>query len=84
MNIYLTGIKIIEGILGKWETVFEAGVNATNYVGDIFGTLGGTPDFGPFSYDNDVLAKRDAMPIKDSAELVKRKIAARRGIKVTL
>lgn len=37
----------MRGILREWKTRFEAGIPAKNYVGDIFGTLGGTPDFGP-------------------------------------
>ncbi|KAF2418255.1 purine nucleoside permease [Tothia fuscella] len=45
-NIYLAGIKVVEGILGAWDT-YEGGVATANYLGDIFGTLGGTPDFGP-------------------------------------
>ncbi|MCJ1224807.1 hypothetical protein MMC12_001452 [Toensbergia leucococca] len=60
-NIYLAGIKVVEGILGGWNTTFEKGVNATNYIGDIFGSLGGVPDFGPGSMFNDnpvVLRKR--------------------------
>ncbi|TKA77070.1 hypothetical protein B0A49_03431 [Cryomyces minteri] len=62
-NIYLAGVKVVDGILGEWNSTFSHGVNATNYVGDIFGTLGGTPDFGPGSKfgDNPVLAKREAM-----------------------
>ncbi|KAG9027313.1 hypothetical protein FRB95_007858 [Tulasnella sp. JGI-2019a] len=47
MNIYLAGVKVVEGILKDWDSTFEQGVKATNYVGDIFGSLGGTPDFGP-------------------------------------
>jgi purine nucleoside permease len=46
-NIYLAGIKVVEGIINGWEDTFAAGVAAPNYIGDIFGTLGGTPDFGP-------------------------------------
>ncbi|APA12477.1 hypothetical protein sscle_09g072470 [Sclerotinia sclerotiorum 1980 UF-70] len=46
-NIYLAGIKVVEGILGGWNSTFAAGVEATNYVGDILGTLGGQPEFGP-------------------------------------
>ncbi|KAK4539910.1 hypothetical protein LTR36_009952 [Oleoguttula mirabilis] len=57
-NIYLAGIKVVEGILGGWNTTFAAGVNATNYIGDIFGTLGGTPDFGPYAYNNSPVTKR--------------------------
>ncbi|KAG8989783.1 hypothetical protein FRB94_014015 [Tulasnella sp. JGI-2019a] len=47
MNIYLAGVKVVEGILKDWDSTFEKGVKATNYIGDIFGSLGGTPDFGP-------------------------------------
>lgn len=36
-NIYLAGIKVVEGILDGWNTTFAAGVNASNYIGDIFG-----------------------------------------------
>lgn len=46
-NIYLAGVKVVQGILSAWEPTFFRGVNPTNYIGDIFGTLGGTPDFGP-------------------------------------
>ncbi|KAJ5630152.1 hypothetical protein N7528_003809 [Penicillium herquei] len=46
-NIYLAGVKVVEGILSGWESTFAKGVKPRNYIGDIFGTLGGTPDFGP-------------------------------------
>ncbi|KAJ5657063.1 hypothetical protein N7507_009013 [Penicillium longicatenatum] len=46
-NIYRAGIQVVEGILGNWETTFAGGVEPSNYIGDIFGTLGGQPDFGP-------------------------------------
>lgn len=45
-NIYLAGIKVVEGILNGWDSKFAAGIPATNYVGDILGSLGGNPDFG--------------------------------------
>ncbi|KAI9640566.1 hypothetical protein NHQ30_010864 [Ciborinia camelliae] len=48
-NIYLAGTEVIKGVLDGWSTTFKHGVNATNYIGDIFGTLGGEPDFGPGS-----------------------------------
>ncbi|TGO12578.1 hypothetical protein BTUL_0086g00540 [Botrytis tulipae] len=48
-NIYLAGIKVVEGIVNGWNSTFAGGVEATNYVGDILGTLGGEPDFGPGS-----------------------------------
>lgn len=46
-NIFNAGIKIVEGIVEKWNCTFERGIPATNYIGDIFGSLGGKPDFGP-------------------------------------
>ncbi|MCJ1438258.1 hypothetical protein MMC27_007646 [Xylographa pallens] len=60
LNIYLAGVKVVEGILAGWENTFEVGVAPKNYIGDIFGTLGGTPDFGPGSVfnDNPVTTKR--------------------------
>ncbi len=61
-NIYLAGVKVVEGILKQWEPLFETGIKAPNYIGDIFGTLGGKPDFGPGSMfnDNPVVLKRSA------------------------
>ena len=61
-NIYLAGVKVVEGILNGWNRTFSKGVNATNYVGDIFGTLGGVPDFGPGSQfnNNPVVLRRSA------------------------
>ncbi|KAL2061169.1 hypothetical protein VTL71DRAFT_7442 [Oculimacula yallundae] len=46
-NIYLAGTPVIKGILTSWKKTFEKGVKPKNYIGDIFGTLGGKPDFGP-------------------------------------
>ncbi|KAG8950222.1 hypothetical protein FRC04_007856 [Tulasnella sp. 424] len=48
-NIYLVGIKVAQGILTRWDSKFKQGIKPTNYVGDIFGSLGGDvkPDFGP-------------------------------------
>jgi hypothetical protein len=43
----------VKGILGKWNSTFEHGVVPTNYIGDIFGTLGGKPDSGPGGKFND-------------------------------
>lgn len=33
-NIYLAGIKVVEGILEGWNSTFAHGVNASNYVGE--------------------------------------------------
>ncbi|KAJ2905806.1 hypothetical protein MKZ38_004267 [Zalerion maritima] len=45
-NIYRAGIEVVKGILESWECTFKAGIKAENYIGDIFGSLGGVPDFG--------------------------------------
>ncbi|KAI9708618.1 MAG: hypothetical protein M1820_003836 [Bogoriella megaspora] len=57
-NIYLAGVKVVEGILEGWNATFEKGVKPTNYIGDIFGTLGGTPDFGPADFNDNPVTKR--------------------------
>lgn len=49
-NIYLAGVKVVQGVLDGWDSTFEKGIAPTNYVGDIFATLGGTPDFGQKSF----------------------------------
>ncbi|KAJ3820578.1 purine nucleoside permease-like protein [Lentinula raphanica] len=46
-NIYLAGVRVVEGIVTGWGETFEKGVKADNYIGDILGSLGGVPDFGP-------------------------------------
>lgn len=46
-NIYRAGIRVVEAILNEWDAIFATGVKQSNYIGDIFGTLGGVPDFGP-------------------------------------
>ncbi|PLB43271.1 putative purine nucleoside permease [Aspergillus steynii IBT 23096] len=46
-NLYIAGIEVVKGIIGGWNETFEKGVKPSNYVGDIFGTLGGKPNFGP-------------------------------------
>lgn len=49
LNLYLAGIKIIQAILSDWDCTFAEGIKPTNYLGDVFGSLGGEPDFGPGS-----------------------------------
>lgn len=51
-NLYNTGVKIIEAILAGWSSKFERGIKPDNYVGDIFGSLGGQPDFVPDGIGN--------------------------------
>lgn len=61
-NIYLAGIEIVGAIVKDWTEKFADGIHPTNYIGDIFGSLGGVPDFGlgnvpdpvPTSYDESV------------------------------
>jgi purine nucleoside permease len=50
-NIYIAGLPIVKGILDDWSRGrhFGGGIKPGNYIGDIFGTLGGEPDFGPGS-----------------------------------
>lgn len=58
-NIYLAGVKVVEGILHEWDSTFKKGIHAPNYIGDIFGSLGGKPDFGPGSmFNNNPVNKR--------------------------
>lgn len=57
-NIYLAGVEVIEGIIDGWDETFEKGVEATNYVGNILGTIGGTPDFGPGPMLTEVSTKK--------------------------
>lgn len=47
MNLFNAGIEVVKGILQGWNCTFADGVKPSNYIGDIFGTLGGQPDFGP-------------------------------------
>jgi len=49
LNLHIVGAKIVTGIIAGWGSTFERGIDAKNYVGDIFGSLGGEPDFGPGS-----------------------------------
>lgn len=48
-NIYLAGVEIVKGVLENWDCTFAKGVTPTNYIGDVFGSLPGEPDFGPGS-----------------------------------
>ena len=55
-NIHRAGLEIVKGILEEWDDRFERGVAPKNYVGDIWGTLGGTPGFGPSAEGEELLA----------------------------
>ncbi|KAI0720439.1 purine nucleoside permease-domain-containing protein, partial [Fomitopsis betulina] len=67
-NIYEAGIKVAQGVLEGWEEMFCDGITLTNYIGDIFGTLGGTPDFGLYT-GGESISKR-ALKARGVAELV--------------
>ncbi|OAQ63581.1 purine nucleoside permease [Pochonia chlamydosporia 170] len=45
-NLYNAGIEIVRGIVSDWNCTYERGIEPKNYIGDIFGSLGGNPDFG--------------------------------------
>ncbi|KAK7983412.1 hypothetical protein PG989_010814 [Apiospora arundinis] len=48
-NTWNAGSLIVSGILSNWDAVYGPGIVPTNYIGDVFGSLGGPlpPDFGP-------------------------------------
>ncbi|KAH9841696.1 purine nucleoside permease [Rhodofomes roseus] len=48
-NLYLAGVKVVKGIVDDWDATFAAGVRPKNYIGDVWGSLGGDPPFGPGS-----------------------------------
>lgn len=45
-NIYNAGVEIVKGIISGWNCTYRRGIKPTGYIGDIFGSLGGEPDFG--------------------------------------
>lgn len=47
-NLVLVGVPIVEGIVKNWASTYHKGIPPTNYIGDIYGSLGGVPDFGPY------------------------------------
>ncbi|KAJ7686720.1 purine nucleoside permease [Mycena rosella] len=49
LNLHLAGVKVVQGIVNEWNSTFAQGIPPTNYIGDVFGSLGGQPDFGPGS-----------------------------------
>lgn len=75
-NIYLAGIEIVRGILTSWNCTFAAGIEPTNYIGDIFGSLGGEPDFGLGSVFNSEGAQADGSTYSG---YIKRSNYGRRG-----
>ncbi|UNI24822.1 hypothetical protein JDV02_010538 [Purpureocillium takamizusanense] len=45
-NTFTAGVEIVKGIVNGWNCTFRQGIAPANYIGDIFGSLGGDPDFG--------------------------------------
>jgi purine nucleoside permease len=79
-NIYIAGVKVVQGILANWNSGrrFADGIRPANYIGDIFGTLGGTPDFGPGGPANPgSLEARSAAGSGTSRGLYARKVGLR-------
>lgn len=48
-NLPAAGVPVVKGIVAQWHSRFKKGIKPRNYVGDIWGTLGGAPDYGPGS-----------------------------------
>lgn len=81
-NIYNAGVEIVKGILKNWDCTFKKGVTPANYIGDIFGSLGGEPDFGPGSLTDGAgyLPGGASVDLKKrSAGLSRRAAASKRG-----
>lgn len=74
-NLYNAGIEIVKGILEMWDCAFDEGIKPTNYVGDVFGSLGGEPDFGPGSLTDGA----GVLPGGTTGDLARRSVAARPG-----
>ncbi|KAE9366899.1 NUP-domain-containing protein [Stipitochalara longipes BDJ] len=72
-NIWLAGTPVVQGILKNWNGKFAAGIKPSNYIGDIFGTLGGTPDFGPGDVVGGATKKREVEEVMDRRSMYKRK-----------
>lgn len=80
-NIYNAGIEIVRGVLGAWNCTFKDGVEPSNYIGDVFGSLGGEPDFGPGSITDGA----GVLPAGETGDLEKRggvNVEATEGVKV--
>ncbi|KAI0312130.1 purine nucleoside permease [Amylostereum chailletii] len=45
-NIRWAGVEVVRGIVDGWEDTFAKGIQPSNYIGDILGSMGGQPDFG--------------------------------------
>lgn len=52
-NLPIAGMPIVRDIVQNWDEVYRSGKKYApeNYTGDLFNTLGGTPDFGKDEFD---------------------------------
>ncbi|KAI1089419.1 purine nucleoside permease [Rostrohypoxylon terebratum] len=75
-NLYLAGVEIAKGILDAWNATYNEGIKPSNYVGDIFGTLGGEPDFGSGNVFGGAGFSRSS---GTEVGLTRRRLAARNG-----
>ena len=86
-NIYNAGIAVVRGILNGWECGLADGVPPDNYIGDIFGSLGGEPDFGlgsitgglPVAPDGGGISRQDEA-VLERREMSRRVNLGRRGL----
>ncbi len=47
-NIYRAGLPFVNDVIANWASLYETNsFDSDNYLGDVFGTLGGEPTFGP-------------------------------------
>ncbi|KAK7987164.1 hypothetical protein PG988_002152, partial [Apiospora saccharicola] len=60
-NTWNAGSRIVAGILADWDRTYGPGIPPTNYVGDVFGSLGGIPSFGPGSLFGGTVRVRQRM-----------------------
>lgn len=76
-NIYNAGVEIVKGIVERWDCGFNEGIKPTNYVGDIFGSLGGEPDFGPGSLTDGA----GVLPGGKTGDLARRSISSKHPLR---
>lgn len=76
-NIFYAGVEIVKGVLSDWNCTFKDGVKASNYIGDVFGSLGGEPDFGPGSITDGMAV----LPDGKTGDLETRDVDVAEGVK---
>ena len=75
-NIYLAGREVIAGVVNNWDKTFKKGIKAPNYIGDIFGTLGRSPNFGlPSAFISNQGATKRSRNLRRS-DMASRQLAA--------